>query len=124
MIGAIVDIIQVVLEKGAELKAADFALAGTELEGIEIEYEAMPLIKWADTIIMTGNTLKTNTLGQLLDISRKLKKRVLIYSMSGANIAPHYLNHGAFVITSEPFPYYWYARMPSIMNVYIKSSKY
>jgi len=123
MIGAIADIVRVILEKKAELQVADFALAGTEIEGVKIKYDAIPLIEWADIIIMTGNTLKTNTLGDLLDISRKLRKHVLVYAMSGANIAPRYLDYGASVVTSEPFPYYWYAQTPNIMNVYVKSQE-
>jgi len=121
MVGAIADIVREILRRGAKLQIADFSLAGTEIEGIKIQYDGTRMIEWADTVIMTGNTLKTNTLGNLLDISQKLSKRILVYAMTGANIAPRYLDYGVSVVTSESFPYYWYAQTASIMNVYSKN---
>ena len=115
------DIIRVILQKGAKLQVADFALAGTEFDGVRIQYDAEPLIESVDTVIMTGNTLKTGTIGKLLDTCKKLSKPVLVYAMTGANIAPWYLNHGASTVTSETFPYYWYAQTPSLMKVYTVS---
>lgn len=120
LIGAIVDIIDAILKTGATLDVADFALAGMRISNIIVQYDATPLIEKADIIIMTGNTLKTNTLAGLLSKCNNLNKQILVYAMSGANIAPHYRDFGVSVVTVEPFPYYWYAQTPSRMLVYFR----
>ncbi|HEY0068860.1 MAG TPA: DUF364 domain-containing protein [Chloroflexia bacterium] len=118
LIGFISDIAKSVIELGAELQVADIALAGAEISSITIQKDALPLIEWADTVIMTGNALKTNTINDLLAASSKLSRHVLVYSMTGSNIAPRYLKYGASIVTSETFPYYWYANSVSTMCVY------
>lgn len=118
LIGAIADIIKIVKQKGGRIQVADFALAGTTVEQIEIVYDCHPLLDSADIVIITGNALKTNTMSDLLSKCQQLSKRVLVYSMSGANVAPMYLDYGASVVTSETFPYYWYANTISFMSVY------
>lgn len=122
IVGLIVDILKMALEKGAQVKVADLAEAGKRVCGLLIEQNAMPLVKWADTAIITGNTLKTNTLNQILKIARDNSVNVLVYSMTGHNISPRYLNYGANIVTSESFPYYWYANTSSTMCIYRKNA--
>lgn len=117
-IGVIVDLVGSVLEKHAEVRLADFLLAGSDILGCNVHYDASPFIEWADTIIMTGNTLKTNTTEFLLKTISKLGTKLLVYSMTGSNIAPYYLNFGAKIVTAETFPYYWYANLESKMLIY------
>lgn len=118
LIGAIADLMDAVVSVGAELKVADLALAGSSMIGIPIMYDAIPLLDWANVVIMTGNTLKTNTLSNLLFLLRNSGARILVYAMSGANVAPHYLKHGVHTVTAEYFPFYWYANMTSRMHIY------
>jgi len=120
IVGLIVDILRMALDKEAEVRVADLAESGKSICGINIEHNAMPLLDWADVVIITGNTLKTNTSEQLLKAASKNSLNVLVYSMTGHNIAPRYIDYGANVVTCETFPYYWYANTPSKMRVYKK----
>jgi hypothetical protein len=120
LIGLIVDIARHVLGLGAELQVADLAKAGMEVLGLRVHRDATPLVQWADTVIMTGNTLKTDTLASLLDAAVGSAKRILVYAMTGHHIAPRYLDFGVDVVTAEEFPYYWYATSPSRMRVYAR----
>lgn len=120
IVGLIVDILRMALDKNAKVRVADLAESGKTICGIDIEYDAVPLLDWADTVIMTGNTLKTNTSEQLFKLAAKNSINVLVYSMTGHNIAPRYLGCGANVVTCETFPYYWYANTPSKMQIYKK----
>ncbi len=118
IIGLVANIARIALEKGAEVRIADLAEAGTKVLNLAVEYDAIPLVEWADIAIITGNTLKTNTLDQLLSIAAKHSTKVLIYAMTGHNIAPRYLNYGAEIVVTEIFPYYSYANTTTIMREY------
>jgi hypothetical protein len=118
IIGLVANIARIALEKGAEVRIADLAEAGTKVLNLAVEYDAIPLIEWADIAIITGNTLKTNTLGQLVSMAAKHSTKVMIYAMTGHNIAPRYLNHGAELVVTEVFPYYSFANTTSIMRIY------
>jgi hypothetical protein len=119
-IGAIADLVDAAVQKGAEIKLADFGLSGTYVHGVLVEYDARPMVTWADNIIMTGNTLKTNTIVDLLETIRRNKIPLLIYALTGVNIAPRYLYYGANIVTCEKFPYYWYSNLVSSILVYKK----
>ncbi len=118
MIGVISDIVKEALDKGASIKLADFGMYGAESFGLPIEKDATQFINWADVVIMTGNTLKTRTTDSLLENISKNNKRILVYAMTGSNIAPRYLRYGAHTVTCESFPYYWYANVASCMKIY------
>jgi len=119
-IGAIADLISAAKQKGANIRVADFALSNLSIEGLKVEYDANPIMHWADRVIMTGNTLKTDTMTELLDAAQKRNLPLLIYALTGANIAPRYLNYGADIVTCEKFPYYWYSDIESSIWVYEK----
>jgi putative heavy-metal chelation protein len=122
LIGLIVDIARCVLDAGGHLQVADLAEAGLEVFGVKVQHDARPLVSWADTVILTGNTLKTNTLAGLLGEAVAPGKTVLVYAMTGHHIAPRYLDYGVDIVTTEGFPYYWYANTKSSMKVYQRRS--
>jgi len=64
------------------------------------------LIKKSDVMIVTGMTLATGTLSNLLKLANKYNTYVVIFAQTGHNLAPFYLNYGADVVVSESFPYY------------------
>ncbi len=118
LVGLIVDIARYAIRLGAELQVADLAKAGMEILGVRVQRDATPLVRWADIVIMTGNTLKTGTLADLLEAAVGRARHILVYAMTGHHIAPRYLDFGVDVVTAEEFPYYWYATVPSRMRVY------
>jgi hypothetical protein len=119
-IGAIADLIWAAKQKDTVVRVADFALSGSCIEGLNVEYDANPIINWADRIVMTGNTLKTDTITDLLTVIQNRKIPLLIYALTGANFAPRYLDYGADTVTCEKFPYYWYSNLESSIWVYQK----
>lgn len=118
MIGVISDIVREILSLNAQVKLADFLLAGTKIHGVDVMSNAEPFLGWADTIIMTGNVLKTETLENLIGQIKRLNKKLIVYAMTGAHLAPYYIGLGAEAVTAEVFPYYWYAHIPSMMEIY------
>lgn len=119
-IGVIADLVEAAIQKEAEIKLADLALSGSNVHGLYVEYDAIPMLTWADNVIMTGNTLKTSTIVGLLAAIQENQTPLLIYALTGANIAPRYLDYGAKIVTCEKFPYYWYSNLESSILVYKK----
>ncbi|MDK2980886.1 MAG: hypothetical protein PWQ55_1233 [Chloroflexota bacterium] len=118
LIGVVEDIVRKLNEINADVCLADFSLAGEIVEGLYVNYDAFEFIPDSKIIIMTGNTLKTDTLGILLESINRFKKKVLIYAMTASNIAPRYLNYGVNFVTTENFPFYWYANIESSLEYY------
>lgn len=118
LIGVISDIVREILNLNAQVKLADFLLSGTKVHGIEVAYDAIPFLDWADIIIMTGNVLKTETLQDLLKQISNRNKKLIVYALTGGHIAPYYREYGASVVTVEKFPFYWYANLASTIEIY------
>jgi hypothetical protein len=118
VVGAVEDIAWVLLKRGATPLLADFYLAGQLVGGLKVGDDARSVIKYADAVIMTGNTLKTRTIDQLLADATSRKTRVVVYAMSGAEVAPRYLDFGASAVTVERFPYFWYPGLGSTISIF------
>jgi hypothetical protein len=118
VVGAVEDIARVLLERGATPLLADFYLAGQSICGLRVSDDALSAIHFADAVIMTGNTLKTRTIDCLLPDATRRGVRVVIYAMSGAEIAPRYLDFGASAVTVERFPYFWYPGLGGAISIF------
>lgn len=119
VIGGIEDIVERIAETASSLRIADFHLAGTKLCGIEVETDFISLLEWCDIALVTGNTLKTDTLSSACAMIEKRNTYAVSYTMTGHNIFPAFLDDLPFRwITSESFPFYWFAGSDSIINAF------
>lgn len=118
LVGMVEDIVREIVDRGAEAMVADLYLAGQTVYGQHVMNDASSCIAQADSLIMTGNTLKTRTLDALLSQAKSLRVRTVIFAMSGANLAPRYCYLGADAVTTERFPYFWYPGLGSTINVF------
>lgn len=118
MIGVIEDIVRVALESGAEVRLFDHYLAGETFLGQPVLRDAVDELKMADRVLLTGNAIKTRTMATILRQCVEFRIPTVVYAMSGANLAPHYLAFGARAVTCERFPYYWYSHLESVIDVY------
>lgn len=82
----------------------------TVLDGSGQEY----CIKNSDVVVVTGMALATETMEKILESSRSLNKKVIIYAQTGANIAPSYLLYGANSVVCEYIPFYDFEGMSEI----------
>jgi Putative heavy-metal chelation len=118
LIGVVEDIVQELLDRGAEPRLADLHLAGESVCGLNVGNDAESLITRADAVIMTGNTLKTRTIDTLLAQAVSCRARTVVFAMSGANIASRYRAFGANAVTTEQYPYFWYPGLGSTINIF------
>jgi uncharacterized protein (DUF4213/DUF364 family) len=120
-VGAVGNFIKALKDKGIEVYATDRdnSLIGQKMHDVTIESgeKTIELIKECDLALITGMTLSTGTLDDILDTSKKHKTKLVMFAETGANFAEEYCKHGIDVVISEPFPFYIF-KGRSIIDVY------
>lgn len=110
-VGVVSDILRSLSSKEeVELSGSDFysKIVGTKIFEAKIHHgsETNRLVAESDLAIVTGMTLATNTLSEILDVAEKSNTRIVVFAETGHNFASEYLLWGADAVVSEPFPFY------------------
>ena len=118
-VGGIEDLVINLRSSDSEVRIADFHLAGSLLDGVQVETDYQQLLRWCEVAVVTGNILKTDTLANIVTLLASKEKFAILYSMTGHNLYPRIIEDLPFNhITSESFPFYWYANTTSTLRVY------
>jgi hypothetical protein len=120
VIGCVEPIIRSLVDSGSNVRLADLHSIHKTICNVEVERDSMPILDWADKIILTGNALWSETISTILEKIAKRDTMTLVYAMTGHHIAPHYLNYGATIVTTEYFPFYWFTNVKSKLEVFMK----
>ena len=75
------------------------------------------LIKKVDIILMTGMTISTSTIDEILLNAKKQNKPVVIYAQTGSNFAQEYIRLWVKTVISEAYPWYCFPWSNKI-NIY------
>ncbi len=118
VIGCVENIVEQLKQKDCELRLADLHTSSETICGINVERDAKPILDWASHLLVTGNVIATRTLDLILKKTYERKIKTVFYAMTGANIAPIYLNYGAQTVISEYFPYYWFSKSTTSMLIH------
>lgn len=109
------------------LQATDFASAvvNREFHGVRVAHGSRTprLLADADVAIVTGMTLQTNTLDEIIAVARANNTRIVMFAETGANFAEEYCRLGIDVVVSEPFPFYLMGSGPSELRIYRKQTR-
>ncbi|MGQ9603280.1 MAG: Rossmann-like domain-containing protein [bacterium] len=110
-VGALGILIKSLRMKGYTVYATDLdqSILGGHIHHVEIRHgsETYSLIKEADVAVITGMTLTTDTLGDIVSFARTYGTRIVMFAETGANFGEEYCRSlGIDVVVSEPFPFY------------------
>ncbi len=110
-VGVVGNIIKQLLDLGAEVIGTDFdeEIIGQKLFGeAEIIHgsRTLEMVAQSDVAVVTGMTLATQTLDDIIKTARAHDTKLLIFAETGANLADFYMEAGIDTIVSEPFPFY------------------
>lgn len=112
VIGAIGTVIGALRGVGCSVLATDLHedIVGQMLYGVRVDdgakYSALHVAQ-ADVAVLSGMTLATGTLGELLAAAKQGGTRVVIVAETGAWFAAEYCNSfGVDAVVAEPFPFY------------------
>lgn len=97
-------------QRGVEVFLTDMDpnLLGGTIHGMEVEGpdKTLPRVKESDVAIVTGMTLATNTLGEIIEASRENNTKIVMFAETGANFGEALCHLGVDTVVGEPFPFY------------------
>lgn len=109
-VGVVGSLIRKLRERGYKLLATDRdrSLIGSEVEGVQVESaeHTLDYVRQADVAVVTGMTLSTNTLGDIIKAKKQAENALIVFAQTGAHLSSLYTDFGADVVFSEPFPFY------------------
>jgi putative heavy-metal chelation protein len=125
-VGAVGNFIRELLQAGLCVKATDLepTLIGTSLHGVQVQggESTLPFIAESDVALVTGMTLMTNTLQDIINTAKQSGTKLVMFTLTGAHFAEVYCNaFGIDAVVSEPFPFYSFPGS-SLLQVYRKST--
>lgn len=110
-VGVVGDFLEILSKQSdIALHATDFydGIRGTTIYGTKVLDGGKTLkeIELADIALVTGMTLATETLDDIVSVARQHGTLLVLFAETGANFAGVYLDNGIDVVISEPFPFY------------------
>lgn len=110
-VGVVGDILLSFQREGAHICGTDFDKSIQDeqvFDDIQIFDGSRTLseIATADLAIVTGMTISSNTIDDILLCARENKTKIIVYAETGANLSNYYIQAGVDVYVSEHFPFY------------------
>jgi len=117
-IGVVGNIIKELKDNGAKVYATDrdphivgSLIGGVKVEGCDANKKRIPD---CDLALVTGMTLSTRTLEDILNRCKASGTKLVIFAETGANFAEEYCKLGVDAVISEPFPFYIFSGVSKI----------
>lgn len=121
VVGVIGNFIYLLNKEGYKVTATDFysSVVGCSIHGVYVENgsKTLELIEYSDIAIVTGMTLATETIDNIILAAKKSGTRLIFYCETGANLSSEYCSLGVDVVISERFPFYVF-NGESIIDIY------
>ncbi len=111
-IGVVGNLLKKLKEANIEVYATDLddSIIEKDINGVVIKNgleNNMELLKKCDLAIVTGMTLASGTLGDIIKVARESNTKIVMFAETGAWFAQEYCNSfGIDAVISEPFPFY------------------
>jgi len=110
-VGVVGDLVQKLRMRNFRITATDLdpGIVGACFHGIKIEHGAhtLELIRKSDLAVITGMTIATNTLGEIISLAKDSDTKLVIFAETGANFGEEYCTQfGVDAVVSEPYPFY------------------
>jgi len=123
-VGVVGNFIKALLEADVDVMGADFdpEIVGKKLFGkAEIVHgdNTLEAIKISDVALITGMTLTTNTLNEIIDTAKEYSTKLVMFAETGSNLGDFFVNCGVDCVIGEPFPFYIF-QGTSTLNVFRK----
>jgi len=118
--GVVGNIVLALKNEGYGMVATDLDehLVGRTIHGVKVDHgtNTYSHVKRADIAIITGMTLATDSLTDIVDTAKRHDTKVLMFAETGANMGEEYCSDavGVDICVSEPFPFYIFQGLTTI----------
>ena len=118
-VGVLGNLIKGLAEKGYSVAATDLeeGIVGTSVHGTQIEHGSKTYHRIADSdvAVITGMTLTTDAMGDIIQTCRAHGTRIVVFAETGANFGEEYCTTlGVDSVVSELFPFYIFQGVSTI----------
>ncbi len=118
--GVVGNIVLALKNEGYDVLATDFDenLVGAQVHGVTVEDGAKTYsrVQDVDVALITGMTLTTDSLTDIVDTAKRHDTMVLMFAETGANMGEEYTSDavGVDICVSEPFPFYIFQGLTTV----------
>lgn len=110
-VGVVGEFIPLLESQGLDISLTDMdpQLVGYDINGIPVEdgeRKTLSRVKESDVAIVTGMTISTNTLDDILKIAKEYDTKLVVFAETGAYFGEELCRIGVDTVVSEPFPFY------------------
>jgi len=118
-VGVVGDLVKKLRDRKFNVSATDLdgGIIGRKFHGVEIEHgeKTMEFVKKSDLAIISGMTIATDTLEQIIEVAKENETLLLMFAETGANFGEEYCRkYGIDTVVSEPFPFYIFQGVSTI----------
>lgn len=118
-VGVVGNLIKGLTSKGYSVLATDLdeEILGKPVHGVTIEHgsETYKYIREVDVAVITGMTLTTDAVGDIVDLCKQHDTKIVMFAETGANFGEEYCRTiGIDSVVSEPFPFYIFQGVTTI----------
>jgi hypothetical protein len=126
-VGVVGNLIKGLADRGYVIAATDLedGIIGTSVHGTRIEHGSRTYhhIAESDVAVITGMTLTTDAMGDIIDTCKAHATKIVIFAETGANFGEEYCSLlGVDSVVSELFPFYIFQGVSTI-EVYRKDTE-
>lgn len=112
-IGSVGSMIHELVSRRYKVFATDLdpLVINSEMSGITIQDGAkstLSLLEEVDIAIVTGMTLATETIDDVIEVANRTKTSLVLFAQTGANCHPYLRELGVDTVVSEFFPFYMF----------------
>lgn len=118
--GVVGNIVLALKKEGYDVVATDLdeKLVGRTIHGVKVDHGAKTYsyVEDVDVAIITGMTLTTDSLTDIVDTAKRHDTKILMFAETGANMGEEYTSDaiGVDICVSEPFPFYIFQGLTTI----------
>ena len=110
-VGVLGDLVKRLVDQGYSVCATDLDedIVGKSVHGVTVEHgsKTFHFIPDSDVAVITGMTLTTDALEDIIDLCGKHGTKIVMFAETGANFGEEYCcTLGVDAVVSEPFPFY------------------
>jgi hypothetical protein len=110
-VGVVGNLIKSLRDRGYPVLATDLDpdIIGKSVHGVTVHHgsRTFQYLREADFAVITGMTLTTDSLGDIVEVAKKHGTKLIMFAETGANFGEEYCRTiGIDVVVSEPFPFY------------------
>lgn len=110
-VGVVGNFVRMLIERNIDVVGTDFdkSITGRRMfDAADVYYgdRTLEFVKKSDVALITGMTLATNTMDDIIKVAKENNTKVIVFAETGSNLGCYMTQKGVDCVVGEPFPFY------------------